>query len=184
MKTSCITHPKDDPFLLVRPWHLDACRKHYPAAVCLAIFEMDARGLSSQRLPAHISAEVMQRHARGIYGHKAMMDGLLTLEDLNLVRSYKLSREDAQRICQGKHPQRLDDHLPVCAWCQATTFRLHDHHFPQTRAEGGQRCVAICGSCHAEYHWLIGAIFFHVRPSVAELIDSHPLTDAERARLP
>jgi hypothetical protein len=184
MKTSCITHPAGDPFLFVRSWHLDACRKHYPAAVCLAIFELDARGLSPQRLPLHISAEVMRRHALGLYGHKAMLEGLLTLAALAMVSSYQLTPEEAQQICQAKSPQHIEDTLPVCAWCGATTFTLHDHHFPETRAEGGHTRVAICANCHAEYHWLIGSLFFRVLPACIEAMDAHPLTDAEVARLP
>ncbi len=44
--------------------------------------------------------------------------------------------------------------LHACSWCDTTTYALHSHHYPIPSKHGGKEIVNICGTCHAEYHFL------------------------------
>lgn len=183
MKTSCITHPAGDPLLLLRRWHVLRYPEHHCAALCLGVFELERRGLGYAPLPQYVSSQVIQQRLLGCYSHKVCLDGLLTLAHDGLLQSYKISQNEARQICQAKHPQSIEGAVVSCAWCGGRTWTLQQHHFPRTLAEGGETTVDICGSCHDEYHWLIGSILFRALPQLDALIDAHPLTAEEAARL-
>jgi len=47
-----------------------------------------------------------------------------------------------------------------CEWCGAITPVLEKHHHPIKARDGGQETVNICGSCHAEFHFLTESVFY------------------------
>jgi phage replication O-like protein O len=68
-----------------------------------------------------------------------------------------LDNEDAIDIIQSKRPQQFPRAIAgkVCVWCQGTTIKLHKHHFPISRASGGEETISICPNCHVEFHTLV-----------------------------
>jgi len=49
-----------------------------------------------------------------------------------------------------------NDKYKQCEWCRGRSLVLHSHHFPASRAEGGQQTVSVCPNCHYEYHEMVG----------------------------
>jgi hypothetical protein len=41
-----------------------------------------------------------------------------------------------------------------CTWCRTATVRLHEHHYPVRKKDGGTETVSICPNCHSEFHAL------------------------------
>lgn len=54
-----------------------------------------------------------------------------------------------------------------CSWCGSLTYRLHAHHYPVPRQDGGTETVSICANCHGEYHHLVGDMFEYCGGSLA-----------------
>ncbi len=63
-----------------------------------------------------------------------------------------------QKVIESKTFQKGS--LPgakACSWCSYETLVLHEHHYPVRREDGGEKVVAICPNCHAEYHAIEGS---------------------------
>lgn len=78
------------------------------------------------------------------------------LVELGLAKKTIFSPEEIRLFVGNKSPQKiLAMHAhQICSWCKANTYRLHSHHFPKSRKNGGLETVEICASCHDEYHFM------------------------------
>lgn len=79
-----------------------------------------------------------------------------TLLTLSLAKKHSFSAEEIKAFISCKSPQQILS-MPafqICSWCKANTYRLHSHHFPVSKKDGGTCTVEICASCHDEYHFM------------------------------
>jgi hypothetical protein len=81
---------------------------------------------------------------------------LKVLEELNLISMNYLTPEEIVTILRGKKLDRKGIGTKKCNWCGCNSFRLHSHHYPISKAEGGKEVIDICSNCHLEYHYLFG----------------------------
>lgn len=78
------------------------------------------------------------------------------LTNMGLAKKLNFSSEELMIFVGNKSPQKIMG-MPanrICNWCKANTYRLHSHHFPKSRKNGGEETVEICAACHDEYHYL------------------------------
>lgn len=76
------------------------------------------------------------------------------LESIDVAEKHRLSDQEILSIIQSKKAQSLPMGNGMCDWCLGTTVRLHSHHYPIKRCDGGKETVNICPNCHYEYHHL------------------------------
>lgn len=182
MKQSCIQHPPNDRQAIARPSYVKLCGGNHCAAFCLGALELHVRHIGIP-LPYYLTYEAFVPALTGLYRPVAIQRALPMLELQGFLGSYKMTPRQAAMLCKGKRPQHMPGMSHVCQWCESTTALLQQHHFPNTNAQGGTACVGICGSCHAEYHWLIGSTFFRPLPFLDQWIAAHPLSSDDAMQL-
>jgi hypothetical protein len=85
-----------------------------------------------------------------------------------------LSRVEVAKLLKQKTPQTLSSRQKAfrsCEWCKSLTNILHQHHFPDSRLEGGTETVGICPNCHSEYHALESAPQLQLTSKAFELME-------------
>jgi hypothetical protein len=73
-----------------------------------------------------------------------------------LQKPQAVSAEKAIRVLTCKDKSE-DGQRSKCEWCGYLVFAIQEHHYPVPRCKGGTETVAICGTCHADFHWLVGS---------------------------
>lgn len=92
---------------------------------------------------------------------ESVTNALQPLLDHGLIEVIVLTPQGAETTLKRKQSQTFRDTrfgLRVCEWCKATTVAIQRHHYPVPKSDGGTETVAICASCHAEYHILTNGI--------------------------
>lgn len=69
-----------------------------------------------------------------------------------------ISPEEAKKLVLKKHANLFSISLKKCEWCGRKVRVLQDHHYPIPRVKGGKKTVSICGTCHADYHYIMDNI--------------------------
>ena len=64
------------------------------------------------------------------------------------------SNEEIVKILKNKSTYNKNKGIGgnVCEWCKGYTTKLHKHHYPIPRKDGGKEIVNICPNCHYEFH--------------------------------
>lgn len=83
----------------------------------------------------------------GLYDNQTLKEDLLRSVKKLLFRKPVNSNEIKDFILDNEGFQ-------ICEWCGIKCHVLHDHHFPIPKREGGKDTVRICGTCHANYHYV------------------------------
>ena len=63
-------------------------------------------------------------------------------------------KERKQLIVNNKDMKDKGVGIKTCNWCGYNCTKLHSHHYPIQKKDGGTETVDICPNCHAEYHSL------------------------------
>lgn len=42
----------------------------------------------------------------------------------------------------------------ICDWCKTKCHSIQEHHYPISKKNNGKDKVNICGTCHADYHYI------------------------------
>lgn len=65
----------------------------------------------------------------------------------------KLNDKEIVNILKNKNMKNIGIGDKVCNWCGCNTLKLHKHHYPISRKDGGTETVSICPNCHNEFHY-------------------------------
>lgn len=173
MRKRCLRNlPFNEPKIVIETWHLKACDGNSTAAQILGYFR-----LAEVKLMPRIQffgAKEAQTMLLNAYHISTVKAALLHMVEIGLLKTLSVTRDQAAVFCCSKEPQRSIGHL-LCGWCTCQTVILQEHHYPISQKEGGTKTVQICGSCHAEYHYLSETPFYLPTPKLQELISNNPL---------
>lgn len=84
---------------------------------------------------------------------------LSSLENSGFMKIYHYDSEKVIEFLKSKIPQKIHAEIysfsEICSWCQGRSFKLHNHHYPISKKDGGLKTVRICANCHQEFHFLV-----------------------------
>ncbi len=89
---------------------------------------------------------------------KNVNECIKSLEDNNWIKTRNLEDSEILSLLENKEQVQLTKSgaFPEyrCWWCKGISYVLRQHHYPIPKSEGGTDTIDICGSCHAEFHFL------------------------------
>jgi len=88
------------------------------------------------------------------FGIKTFNTSLKKLETSLYITIEYLNASDKMNILLKKDLKGLGIGNKRCPICNCKTLTLHEHHYPIQKCDGGTETIAICPTCHYEYHHL------------------------------
>lgn len=128
--------------------------------------DLEGLGLNYQefRIAVHLYRRrqdgILPGSAKEIAGHCGVSlatarTALAALVNRGMASVATFSGNDAAVLLQKKSPGGFPSPcLEKCAWCAYAGPSMHRHHYPVSAADGGTETIAICPSCHSEFHAL------------------------------
>lgn len=153
--TPATFHPLNDPAWALRKAIADI-KLPPPQTVALSVFDSMHAGLWPGR-PILNADEVAQRTFY-YYGRAAMSAACEALASQRWLDARSFDAEGASRRLIKTDEFTFDR----CSWCGIRPHAFHEHHFPVPRSAGGESTVRICGTCHVDFHFLVGNRFYSI----------------------
>lgn len=148
-------HPPNDPAWALRKSIADL-KLPLPQTVALSVFDSAQAGLWPSR--PTLSAEEVAQRTFYYYGRTAMLQACDALVEARWLDSRDFDAVSASRQLITGNVYTFEQ----CSWCGCRPRAFHEHHFPVPRSAGGEATVRICGTCHVDFHFLVGQRFYSV----------------------
>lgn len=173
MKSSCIEHPANEPLILIRKWQYEFCDGNTVAASIIGILHLAHIEEIELSLPATVTD--LHYHLMKIYSINTVRDAVFFLRDHLVIVESEWTDSEALGFIRSKTKQNIIGWGYKCEWCNGKTLKLHEHHFPIKKCNGGDRTVKICPNCHYEFHYLTENKFYYPTDRLLGLFIEHPL---------
>lgn len=179
MKSGCIRHPEKEPLIEIHRWQVEICDGDVTAALIVGYFHLIEIGRLPR--PKFIDTTKVVQGLLDSWHKSTVTQALKHLTELSLVTEYRLTMDEATKMCKAKIPQSFQNGDLYCQWCNSVTVILQQHHYPIPKSEQGKLTVDICASCHAEFHYLVSTSFYTPSTLLLKEFVLHPLTLEEVA---